>query len=677
MAFFQFGRKLEIAKEYSFEEIPVFASLSPSEQRLVQKKARLVEYKKGDIIYYEGTSSESFYVVISGRYRLFRKPRLNQKEETLHYFYRGDHFGETSLLMNRPHSASVEAKRDGLILQLPKDDFLRMIKEIPSISLHLNRSLGHRLTRNVDDAGRHEVKIVALYATQNKKEVLNFWWDFAESLAGETKEKIVWVDLEEDREGFVGEMLGGGSRKFSLRNMDPSREQDLKRSIVMHPQGFDYLQIVGDEASDVFEKKLSTLMTFLTYRYHYVLLRLPGEISAASFTLLKKCDFVYVHTYHNASSITLCSSAVTEFQQRYGFGKSEIRLIVQDQEDGLRAPLDEEGQMLGLSIFSLLSSKVERPERYQATVRYLAKELAGTLLGLVLGSGAAYGLAHIGVFKALEEEKIYPDVIAGTSIGALIGALWAGGFDAHQLESIAKQLDRGSAFFKLIGFGDLAFFHEGFLKGNRIKKFLESYLGNQTFQDLRVPLKVVTADLFTSEEVVLETGSVVEAVRASISIPGIFKPVTHQGRYLIDGGVVDPLPVRVLAGLGVKKIIAVNVLSGPQDRIQKTQVQKISEQRRLSEIQQHQSPLKRFWAKNLHQVSSRYAVNIFNVIMSTVQFMEFEIANTWGEQADILIHPTVPEGHWAEFYAPDKYMKVGEEKTREKLPEIRRLIAER
>ena len=140
MAFFQLGRKIDLAKEYSLEEIPIFSLLNPFEQKLIEKKARLIECKRGDVVYHENTPADAFYVVISGRFRLYNHTKDSTEGHTLTYFYRGDHFGETSLLTGKMHSANVEAKRNGLILRIEKEDFLKFINEIPKLSLHLSRS---------------------------------------------------------------------------------------------------------------------------------------------------------------------------------------------------------------------------------------------------------------------------------------------------------------------------------------------------------------------------------------------------------------------------------------------------------------------------------------------------------------------------------------------------------
>ena len=138
---------------------------------------------------------------------------------------------------------------------------------------------------------------------------------------------------------------------------------------------------------------------------------------------------------------------------------------------------------------------------------------------------------------------------------------------------------------------------------------------------------------------------------------------------------MDPLPVNVLTQMGVKKIIAVNVLCGSKDRIARNRVQKEIRRRHIRRLETRNF-LSRWLGKLFYKVSDRYADNIFNVIMSTIQFMEYEIAEAWGSQADVYIHAVCPEGHWAEFYSPEKFIRVGEEKTIEQLDEIKRLIVE-
>lgn len=674
MGFFDIGRKIERVKEYSLEDIPVFSSLSPAEQRLIEKKGRLVQYRRGDIVYEEDTPSTAFYVVISGRFRLFTRSRGEREETTLLYFYRGDHFGEASLLSDRPHSATVEAKSDGMILKLDKEDFLKLVQEIPSLSLHLSRSLGHRLTKSEGDEYRREVKIAAFYAHTAVEAMFPFWLEFASNVVRETKRKVLVVDFVAKKPPLWDKEFEGASFcSYDLAEFENPRDADLEGKLSQHTSGFYYLHALTEGLAEEDDRRIRSLLTFLTYRFDYLMLRLPRGLSHVSLTSLKQSDVVYVYCEADPTQLAECSKTLQAFIQNYGFSKIEIKILMPSAEVREEHIHEQNERLLGQRIFMLLPPRDS--ERYSDVLRFLAREWAGTLVGLALGSGAAYGLAHIGVLKVLERENIPVDVVSGSSIGALVAGLWAAGYSADQLEALARSINKKTAFFKLLGFRDFSAIHKGFFKGNQITHFLKRYLGNKTFQDLRIPTKIVAANMFTSEPVIFEAGRVLDAIRASISIPGIFRPMWHKGDYLMDGGIIDPLPVRVLTQMGVKKVIAVNVLLGPQDRIERDRMLMQLRHQKRKDVSET-NLWGRTWALLGERLRERYAINIFNVIMNTVQFMEYEIADAWAEKADVLIHPVVYEGHWAQFYEPQKFIKAGEEKTLEQLSEIRRLLVE-
>jgi NTE family protein len=181
-------------------------------------------------------------------------------------------------------------------------------------------------------------------------------------------------------------------------------------------------------------------------------------------------------------------------------------------------------------------------------------------IGYALGGGAARGLAHIGVLKVLEEYKVSPDIIAGTSMGAVIGALYASGLKAGDIEQIALQL----RWKRLALPTDMRLPLGGLTQGKRVISLLQSILGDLEFSQLNYDFACVTTDIINGEQVVLHEGSVIDAVRASISIPGIFAPVMLDGKYLVDGGLVNEVPVSVCRVMGAGYVIGVNVLPEPR-----------------------------------------------------------------------------------------------------------------
>ncbi len=179
-------------------------------------------------------------------------------------------------------------------------------------------------------------------------------------------------------------------------------------------------------------------------------------------------------------------------------------------------------------------------------------------IGLALGGGGARGLAHIGVLKGLERVQIPIHAIAGTSMGGLVGAAYATGLSAATLETEALRLARNNEFLKLI---DLKPLRGSLFAGERIHAYLSERLGGQlTFSDLPIPLALIATDILSGQEVVLRQGSVIDAMRATMSVPGVFAPVEIDGYRLVDGGTLNNVPADVVQQMDVQTVIAVDVM---------------------------------------------------------------------------------------------------------------------
>lgn len=176
-------------------------------------------------------------------------------------------------------------------------------------------------------------------------------------------------------------------------------------------------------------------------------------------------------------------------------------------------------------------------------------------IGLALGAGGPKGFAHIGVIKALKAHNIPIDYIAGTSAGALIGGMYCVSGDISSLEAYIierNNLEMASYF------SDFSL-QSGVLQGNRVETFVEKYIGNASFSQTKTPFRAVAVDLKTAEKVELKNGSIAKAIRASIAIPMLFKPVEIEGRMLIDGGLSSPVPVETAFAMGADIVIAVQL----------------------------------------------------------------------------------------------------------------------
>jgi NTE family protein len=325
----------------------------------------------------------------------------------------------------------------------------------------------------------------------------------------------------------------------------------------------------------------------------------------------------------------------------------------------------------------LISSQVSMPlldadSDYAQIVRKRARELGDVLVGLVLGGGAALGIAHIGILRVLERERIPVDVVVGSSMGALIGSFWVTGRRADQIERLAREFESKKGMFKLL---DPVVPISGFIGGQAIKSWLRRHLGGRIFYDTTIPFKVVAYDIIKRQEIVVNSGPLVDAVAQSIAIPGVINPVREQNKVIIDGGVLNPLPVNVLKDLGINKIIAVNVLQSPDD----VTAGFLAEQQAMREQEKipfARSPFRYLGVRIKKAKEKFFMPNISDIIVRSLQASEYLIAEQSGQEADVLIHPDLVGLNWYELYRVDELIKRGEAAAEKHLNAIRRLVEE-
>ncbi len=180
-------------------------------------------------------------------------------------------------------------------------------------------------------------------------------------------------------------------------------------------------------------------------------------------------------------------------------------------------------------------------------------------IGLALGGGAARGFAHVGVIQALEEAGIRPDVVAGTSAGSLVAALYASGKTGAQLQQVADAMEEAA-------FADwmLPLFNRGMLRGEALARYVNQQVGQRLIENMAIPLGIVATDLQSGQGVLFQRGDTGTAVRASSAVPSVFLPVTISGRDYVDGGLVSPVPVRYARQMGAELVIAVDISSAPE-----------------------------------------------------------------------------------------------------------------
>lgn len=247
-------------------------------------------------------------------------------------------------------------------------------------------------------------------------------------------------------------------------------------------------------------------------------------------------------------------------------------------------------------------------------------------VGLVLGGGAARGMAHIGVIKVLVENKIPIHCIAGTSSGAIFGALFSGGMNPYDMAKQARQTD----WIKLVTF---RLSKTGPVSGAGIEKLIIDNIGNKNIEDLRIPLSIIATDLKTGERVVIKNGNIAKAVHASSAIPGVFSPVQFQGRLLADGLIVDNVPIEAARDMGADFVIAVDVVP--------------------------------------NVILNGWSPNVFNVIERALDINCRRASEKIKRSADVVIDPVDKNISALSLNEADELVKMGEAAANRALPEIR------
>jgi len=250
-------------------------------------------------------------------------------------------------------------------------------------------------------------------------------------------------------------------------------------------------------------------------------------------------------------------------------------------------------------------------------------------IGIAMGGGFARGLAHVGILHVLEAEGIPIDFVAGTSVGAVMGAMYCSGVSVKEMIEIAH----------LVRFRDFARWtvsRFGFCTNDRMAPFLRKLMKCSTFEELKVPLAVTATDFVTGEGVVFRTGSLIDAIRASCAYPGMFLPIQHNGRLLIDGLLAYPVPAKPVRDMGAERVISVYL--------------------------------------SAHWVDRKGPRHVFDVIGQCFSIAQARMCESWKAQSDVVIEPNVSAFSYDAFERAPEIIRMGEESVRPLIPTIKRWL---
>ncbi len=303
-------------------------------------------------------------------------------------------------------------------------------------------------------------------------------------------------------------------------------------------------------------------------------------------------------------------------------------------------------QILAISILSLiLAGCATRPaEVHPPAAPLIVPEIITTApavvvtvpkipprIGLALGGGAARGFAHVGVIQVLEEAGIRPSLVAGTSAGSLVAAIYASGKNGKQLQRVAETMEEAT-----IADWTLPLFNRGMLRGDALARYVNGQVGSRPIEDLPLPLGIVATDLNTGQSMLFQRGDTGTAVRASSAVPAVFQPVRISGRDYVDGGLVSPVPVRAARQMGAELIVAVDISSPPDGDL---------------------------------------AGGTLDVLLQTFSIMSQSINYFELKEADLVIRPSLKGISSSDFGARKRSIEAGRQAMLQLMPQLRALIA--
>ncbi len=621
-----------------FKEIkPIIANSPPFNNLGLRQVNRLIsiseirEYKNGEIVYKEGGPPDYLYLLIKGRVMV--SAGAGAKDCEIEILKRGTCFGVISLLTDDPHSVTARSIENSLIIRVENKVFKEFLKKNPYLFLDFSRILSQRVTSRFKPKKIFQSKKIGIMGSVLAGKT-RYMFDLGVKLKQQPAKEVICIQIippEEFNAHFIPEAMPQGDRNKILPLRD-FKEKTLDNYIIRGKA--DYLCIRAD-----IEDKFLPLLNFLSESYHFILYEIPHKFLERHFD-----DFIIpAHQIHfilfpQRLELRGAAALIKKLKSHNPLNREKIKVILAESFNHENLPFEKKNKLINHPIYAILPHF--EGEDYSKTLCRISREIGEVTLGLALGSGGAYGFSHIGVLKVLKKNNIVIDIICGSSVGAIIAALWAADFSIEEIERLSGEFGRKIGKFSIMGF---SFPFRGIMKAKRLENILKGIFKNLTFYDLKHTLKIVAFDFIKRKPIILDKGLIYKAVAASCAFPGIFEPVRVKKNILLDGGILNPLPTKILLKYNANKIIASNITLSAE--------QALRENRKRSRF------------------------HIFDFIFGSIGTMQQQFIEQEMKIADVVIHTNLEGLGWMEFEKIAEFIKRGEAAAREKSEEIKKLVS--
>ncbi len=603
---------------------PIIRDLEPLDQRAIQPYLQENTYPDGHILLHEGQSNDSFHILLSGALDVFLSHPYRVSIARLEA---GQFIGEMSCLTNELISATVQAVGTVRTVSMSREGLLLLMDGSSPFFKQMFNLMIKRVGRSNDRV-----------------------------LEERSRSVTVLKQLEEQQQAQYGQLVG--SSVFM---------QQLHREIARHAEHHRTICIVGERGTGKShvahaihyqsDRRLQPLIMVNLAEFHTEQWEMRLKAAMGGTIVLEQAHHLPAARLRDLIEAATEARVILTAEHQLQTAAETIKLIplrerVEDLPALIEAILTSSGvehpsaaitedALRMIQLFPFLHENVRELKKLvhdalilsggkKITIQHLrfgsARE-PGTRpkIGLALGSGSVRGSAHVGVLKVLEEENIPVDMIAGSSVGAFIGALYAGGQPISAFERVLPTVRwRQLTNFRLsLG---------GFMDNRPMAQFVEKFIGPVDFNELRIPFAAVASDAATGEAYILNEGRVSHAICASTAIPGVMRPVAYKNRLLADGGVAHPVPAALVKSMGADIVIAVNVA--------------------------------------LPSANRRVSKNFITSILNTIEMMSERLVNEELQLADVVLHPQFDVNQFS-FKASPSFILAGEAVTRASLASIK------
>lgn len=621
-------------------------------------RAEITRHASGDTICTVSQLSEYTFLVLSGRCQeTFIAP--GEAPRVLKTFERGEPIENGVLGQPEQDQVVIKASEDCTVLRIRQSDLAGCDGDLNGLSA--DASIIPVAECSAHPAEPMRGRLVTLAFLSSSLPTDRIGETLARALRKESGESVALVCLT-----TLGDRSAANRSDLDAVLGQPAWQTDLIESA----RGFNPLR-VGVPVDALKDGVIEELTEVLRRRFDFVLVVGAARELPASVLMefLTRSTTSYLLAQRMSADLAYLNQLTENLRTRLnGRTPEQIRTVLCLADDKPVGDFDEQFERAGIPIHSYLHDYGGAGGVFHADIRRMAREICGRLVGLALASGGAKGFAHIGVLQVLEENGVEVDMIAGSSMGAYVGAIWAHGASGAEMEALAREMEGRWALWSLI---DPAFPpRRGFLRGVAVKRRLMRTIGEARFGDLVRPMRVVATNLETLERVVFAHGRVADAVHASIAVPGICVPVVMGEDTFADGGIVDPLPVDALREAGVRRIIAVNTIPTPERMREARQTRRAHARENGQRAREHSSKLLPF-DQHLNYFARG---NILEILMRSFLGVQTRMAEMACLRADVVLRPDIDDNRWVDFRNPEKYIHAGRDIALKSLDEIKALL---